>query len=226
MNIHAVIIIGVAVAELMLGLYVLLRNRKDSISITFFALVVSIVIWVTANAVLVGSLQGIMNALYYKVAYFSGILIATTFVQFAWVFPYKSANTSKTVKTALSFIVLLFFALFFFSDVLIVDVVKNGNTSDITYGNIFSVYIAYFAGLFIWAFYVLISKAIKADGLHRWQLKLVIISVMIPFIVNITTDIIMPWLGYARGTWLVYLGAESSIVWVGLTSYILFKKNI
>jgi len=223
---HGIILFIIAGIELFLGLYVFTRNRRDSVSTTFLLLVISIVIWLLVNAILALSLQSGFNESYYRTAYFSGILIATSFIFFAWVFPYKSSNISKIIKMVLSAIIPIFFILFFFTDLMLVDAVKNGNLSDITYGSLFPLYIVYFSILCAWGFYILFMKLLKAEGMHKWQLKFVIIGTIIPFIVNIITDILMPWMGYPRDAWVVYVGAESSIVLVGLTSYILFKKNI
>lgn len=221
---HGAVLLIIAILELLLGLYIYNRDRKNAVNITFLLLTTGVLVWVSANSVLAFSAETIN--VWYRLAYFSGIIICSSFLYFSWVFPYRLIFTNWLRKLITIVPIAVFGYLFFLTGTLIVDVKKTDLIAVVNYGKLFALYMIVFVVYFSWAFYSLIRKYQRSNGIHSWQLKFVILSALIPVVVNIITDIALPWSGYSRQPWIVYIGAELSVVWLGLTAYVVFKKKI
>lgn len=222
---HGIILLIIALLELALGFNIYSRDRNNSVNKSFLALTLGVIIWVAVNAFLALTKETDL-VLWYRLAYFAGVIIASSFLYFAWVFPYRLFFTDWRRKIIVIAPIILFIPLFFLTDLMILSVTKNEQVPVVDYGSWFSLYVAYFVAFFAWAFLSLVKKYRRSDGMHRWQLKYVIISALIPVVVNLFTDIFLPWFGYSRQPWMVYIGAELSVVWLGLTAYVAFKKKV
>ncbi len=224
MTAHGVVLLIIALLELLLGLYIYNRDRKNAVNITFLLLTIGVLFWVSANSVLAFPTMSV--DFWYRLAYSAGIIICSSFLYFSWVFPYRLIFTNWLRKLITIVPIAVFVYLFFLTDTLIVDVKKTDLIAVVNYGNLFALYMIVFVVYFGWAFYSLIRKYQRSNGMHRWQLKYVILSALIPVVINFITDIVLPWAGYSRQPWMVYIGAELSVVWLGLTAYVAFKKKV
>ncbi|MBU0707579.1 hypothetical protein KKG41_04370 [Patescibacteria group bacterium] len=224
MEASSIIVFIIAFLEILLGFYVLSRNKKDPINISFFIVVMGVVIWICSNAIISFLSNENTIELIYRLTYIAGAIIAGGFLYFSWVFPYKMSfiRWSKWLLLLIPTIFLIIFT--FTTDFIVSGVVKYPLSYDTTSGSGYGLYVLIFVAFFLWAFYELFRKLRRSDGIHHWQLKFVLISVLIPFVVSLVTDIILPWTGYDRGMLMMFAGSMSSAVWLGLNGYILFKK--
>ncbi|MFA6198629.1 MAG: histidine kinase N-terminal 7TM domain-containing protein [Patescibacteria group bacterium] len=223
MQIHGYILLGVIILEALLGRYVYYRDRKNPVNIAFSLLVLCILIWVAINAKLALTIVA-DDIAWYRSAYFTGLLIGASQLYFVWVFPYRTFVISRKKAAILLLPVVVFIHFIFFTRFIISGIQNVGVTARGEFGNGFYVYLIIFACYFIVGFYSLLKKYIHSDGIHRWQLKYIFISILIPFLINILLDMVLPALHVTRMPWMEYFGAESSVIWLGFTSYVLFKK--
>lgn len=186
---RGVVLLVIAILELLLGLYIYNRDKKNAVNITFLFTTIGVVIWVTVNSYLaLGS--DINSALWYKLAYFSGVIIASSFLYFARVFPYRIFHTGRIMKTIALVPIAVFAGLTFFTDTIIINVINIGQIPEVHFGDWFVIYVILFISFFCWALTTLIRKYRRSNGMHYWQLKYVIISVLIPIIANLISDIL------------------------------------
>lgn len=223
MQIHGYILLGVAALEALIGRYVYIRDKKNPVNIAFTWLVLCILFWVSINAKLALT-TGTDNIVWYQAAYLSGLLIGASLLNFVWVFPYRVFQVSKKAIIMLLAPLAPFLYLIFFTRDIISGVQYVGITARVEFGNGLILFLAVFVLYFLVSFYFLLKKYLRSDGIHQWQLKYVFISVLIPFLVNTIIDIILPLEHASRMPWMEYFGAESSLVWLGFTGYILFAK--
>jgi hypothetical protein len=78
----------------------------------------------------------------------------------------------------------------------------------------------------IWALVNFYKRFKSAEGLHRWQLKYFLIGLVISSVFGLLFDLIFPWLNILMYDVYSVWGAMATIIWLGFSSYILFKKNI
>jgi hypothetical protein len=83
-----------------------------------------------------------------------------------------------------------------------------------------------FVVYWIWAIVNLNQTYKASEGIHRWQLKNFLIGIVISSFFGILLNLIFPWLDIFMYDFLSVIGAITSVIWLGFTSYILFKKNI
>jgi len=95
------------------------------------------------------------------------------------------------------------------------------NNYETLYGPITKPFYSYFLIFWGWAIIELINKFIKSDGIHRWELKVLFYGIAVSSLAGIFTNLILPWLGHGE---FGYVGPAFSVVWLGVTSYIILKK--
>lgn len=224
MIIHGIILLIVAVLELWLGLYILFRSPRDPINKSFILLTGAILLWVISNALIAFISNLVIVELLFRLAYVGGVFIGLFFLLFTAYFPYR---TFQVPKRTMFFIALPSLALSFvllFSDSIMsgLTVVRGVNVAKLE--PLFVLYLIYFLVYFIWTFLILYKKFIRSDGIHRWQLKYVLLSTTIPFAISLVTDVILPWISGVPVAITIFFGSESSIVWLALTAYVAFGK--
>ncbi len=226
MDIRGIILYIIALLILILGFYILDRDKKNPINKSFFVIVIGVIIWICSNATISFLEDKSLIELFYRLTYVGGALLTGGFLFFAWVFPYK-LSFIKFFRWIILLVPTLFFMAFsLVTDLVVSGVVRYKHNYDTTSGSLYGLYVAFFVVFFSWAFIELIRKYRRSDGMHLWQIKFVLISVLIPFVVGLITDLILPWLGYEKEVWMLNIGSMSSAVWLVLNGYILFKKQV
>ncbi|MDD5342416.1 MAG: histidine kinase N-terminal 7TM domain-containing protein [Patescibacteria group bacterium] len=225
MIIHGIILLVIALIVLALGFYIYNRDPKNAVNISFLFTATGVTIWILANSFIAINTDT-ESALWYRMAYFAGVLIASSVLYFSWVFPYRLFQTGLWRKVIVLVPAVAFAPLFFLTDSIIIGVQRTSDLTILEYGKLFPLYVAFFALFFLWTLFSLIKKYRRSNGMHRWQLKYVIISILIPFVANMITDMIIPMAGSGRPAWMEFTGAELSVVWLGFTAYVAFKKKV
>jgi len=222
---HGIILLIVGTLELILGISFLVKKRVGEAARWYSLFILSVVVWVLTNAAM--ALSDSASLLYYftEMTYAGSMFIAPTFLLFSYTFPApkKAISTAFTVLLFVPAIINIFIV--FLSDLYIKNLeIVNGSVQE-TFDWMIYVFSALFVIYWIWGIFNLVGSYKKSDGLYRWQLKYLLIGIAISSIVGIAFDILLPLFGinFSGRNW---IGAEFSIVWLGFTSYILFKKNI
>ena len=222
METHAFILIGIVILEFVLGFYILFRNPKSDINISYSLFIFSIALWGLFNAVFI-LINDLNEAFIWgKMTYLMAGLIITNFLYFSWVFPFKRTefNLPKKLIILLPNVLILIFLLT--SKLLVANPIFRHGTNDLTLGPAYNFYVLFFVGYWIWGLINLISKYKTSDGIHRWQLKWLLWGIIVTSIFAMTTNLFLPWFKVTR---FGLVGPESSIVWLGFTSYIIFMKR-
>lgn len=224
MDIRPIIIFIISGLTLFLGFYILSKNPKAELNRAFLVTALGVTLWTVSNGV-VAFLEREANILFfYKLTYVGGAIIIGAFLWFAIAFPFRLSNPGWKTWTTIIGVPVILSILSLATDLIINGVRGSNFFLDTTSGPLYWLYVAFFLVFFGRAFYLLIKKLLRADGIHFWQLKYVLLSVAVPFVIATITDIIMPWIGYDRSGWTWYAGSLSTSVWVALTSFILFRR--
>ncbi len=221
MDIHGLIQIIVAIIELGLGVYLFLTREKGHIIYAYSLFILGIVMWVGGNG-LYRLVETNSAALFWtNMNHLSAGLIAVALVYFSIVYPYQ--KTILKVHHTLSFIVPLGILayLLFATDTLIEKISGKLSNSIQVIGPTYTLFAVWFLIYMGWAFYNLIKKYHESTGMYRPLLRLLLIGLLISFIMGTLFDLFFPWFG---GPQYFYIGTESSIVWLALTTYIIFRK--
>lgn len=213
-----------AVLELGLGVYALARNPHSKIIKAFSVMVAGVVLWVGFNAIIgiAENTETIFNL--YKVTYLAGVIIALGVYFFAYYFPYQRSEPRTKTSLVVVGLAVILGAGTLFSKQVIDGVIDYSGYFDISAGPIYGLYVVFFIGLFANAIWKLAQKFRESDGIHREQIKFILVSLSIPVVISFFTELILPWMEYDRGGWLYYVGSLSSSIWLFICAYILFRR--
>lgn len=221
MTVLAYFLAAIAALELLLAIVLMYRYRRSEIVTTFVLFILSVVLWVGSIALffLVDSTIAIAMARLYYVA---AAGIALFYVFFAVVFPFRSIRLTglRVVLVTLPFVVVSLITTL--TDWLVKSFVVVGNTREIIWGSFYHEYAVYFLIYWIIGTWFLAQKFRRSDGVHFWQLKYLLYGITVSSIMGIGFDLLLPWFGNYT---LIWIGPLSSIVWLGFTTYIIFRRT-
>ncbi|MBU0974360.1 hypothetical protein KKD03_01530 [Patescibacteria group bacterium] len=217
MAVENLILIIISVLMAGLSFYVLFRNFRSSINISFFVMGIGVVIWVATNGVFMENQDLFMG----KLTFTGAMLILVGFFYFSVLFPFRDKKIDWLMH-ALLLIPFILLNIFLYSGDLFIGEVVSRDT--LSFGVLYHVFAIYFLIFWIWIILNFVRKYRASDGLHKWQLKNLFYAISFSSIAGIITNLLMPWiLNVQYGGW---IGPMFSIFFLGFVSYILFKKDI
>lgn len=217
MDIQNIILIFEAILLFLLAFYVLFRNPKQAISVSFFVMVFGAAVWVASN----GLFEEYHTLFLGRTTFTGSILVVVGFIYLIMFFPYKSVRVNWIINAllilpSLVLIVVLYSTSLFISEVL----------SDFTLKKelFYLMFVVYYLIYWIWGLYHLLKKYQRSDGLHHWQLKNLFYAIVISLIAGLLTNLFLPL--FTHVDYLGWVGPMFSIIFFGFLSYILFKKEV
>ncbi|MFH0952586.1 MAG: histidine kinase N-terminal 7TM domain-containing protein [Patescibacteria group bacterium] len=221
MSAQGIVLLIIASLEVILGIYIVLRYQRSEINLWYVLFIFSVALWVGTNSYIYLTNPGGASYEFEKISWFAGVLVTATFLMFSFYFPYKS----KTISPHYLFLVIipvLFFTPYIFAGKLFLEGIKVTDQGyGIEVGPLFYLFPIFFLVYWSWAITNLFKKFKVSDGVHHWQLKYLLIGVIVPVAIITITDIFLPWLSSSKLGW---VGSASSAIWLGFTTYIILKK--
>jgi len=216
-------LIFVAVANLLAGIYVWSINRKNKINIYFSLAMVGVAFWGASEGFMFIAKTVDLVALFGKLTYAFGIFIALNFLLFSFYFPFQARRLNKVIILT-PIIIFLVTIIFVFIPGLLIKQGVLANTivanNDLLLNPIgFWLYMISFMFLFGWSFCNLIKKYFGSDGFIRQQLKYIISTSSIFFILATIFDLLVP---YFKGEVLGWIGPYATLVMFFAIAYLIF----
>ncbi|MFA6271960.1 MAG: histidine kinase N-terminal 7TM domain-containing protein [Patescibacteria group bacterium] len=224
---HGIILQIIGYIELILSIYIFFQNPRDRIRRWYSLLVFSVSLWVWSIGVGISTDNVVAIDMLTKLNWIGPIMFAPTLLFFSWVFPYASKKISK--RNWLIFFLSLIVGLFplINSYIPIYTSINSDPWRTVSFGNGVHIFNAWFLVLWVWSIINLYKKFVASDGISRWLLKNVLLGVSVSSVFGVISNMILPWFGFwMDNPYLSAIGPELSIIWLGFTSYVLFKKNI
>lgn len=217
-------LIPIAILELILGIYILSRRPRSAVSVSFAILCFSVALWVFGNGL--GFILEISNLKWvlYNMVFLAASMIAGSFLYFSWIFPFKSKIIRLRDYLLVILPVIFFGATLIFTDWFIKGMDYSQRITQYYFGFLYHVFAVYFIFFWVGAFINLIIKYRKSDGIHRWQLKYLLWGVALSSIFGMGYNLIIPWVTGLTVQTYDFIGPGSSIIWLGMVSYIIWKK--
>jgi len=197
------------------------RKQKSAISISFGLFILSVGFWALALGLFRAAGSDSLAFFASRSTYVSAAFIASTFVYFSLVYPFKTRRIKVLDVMAIILPGIISFFLIYFSDLLIEGYVIRGWGRDAIIGPAYHYYGIFFLLYWLWGFINLIKRYKTTDGIHRYQMRLVLWGITISFALGSFFALILPWLNNYRYT---HFGPESSVIFLAFTAYIIWKK--
>ncbi|MFA6198627.1 MAG: histidine kinase N-terminal 7TM domain-containing protein [Patescibacteria group bacterium] len=218
---HSIILLILAGLEFLLMFYLLSTRSRGAVVYSYSAFIFFVGIWVMSTG-LFGLLKDEATGVFWsRMANYAAIMIMVVFVYFAYAYPYFLMRFSRAYKYFLTAIAAIFLALNFFTEHLTKSVVISDQINRETFGDLFWLYVAVLIALYVWAIYKIISKYRLAEGTHKNNLLILLIGFVGSGVIGIFFNAVMPLFG---GTQSYFIGTEATVIWLSVTTYIVFKK--
>ncbi len=200
------------------------RNRRSITHKLFFTLIVTISMWVVSMFLLrVGQWLSLeLQVLLAQLLFFSAAMIPTICMYFAHSFPNKNTPFSWWQKYLVPVFIVAISILIWTPDIFILNV-SNGATI-LTNSNLHTVYSVYVIGFFLLSYFILLTRAYKEKNkLLKTRLMYVFLGALIPAIVGIVTNIILPHFNISEYNW---IGPVSTILSSGILTYSILRHRL
>lgn len=205
--------------NIMIGLLVLLRNKKDPVNILFFSLTIGVVFFLLFNEM--ANNPSFAPDLCTKLTFVFGSIV----LFFASSFLYRLTDNIINLpnKTILILSLPLFLNTIFLTNSAVVSTFYSQDMVQVNYGN--SIYL-YYLMLFLYLFFivfVIIKSLLRSTGAKRSQLLVVIFGIIISIFLGSLTNILLPAFGFEK---LYQLGPHFSIIFIAFSAYAIVKHKL
>jgi len=218
------LLIIVGLANFLLGALTFVRvGSKREASDTSFALIaVSVSLWTLSRAFFEISTTEPFIEIWASVLYISAAFIPVFFLLFSLTFAYKTIAWRKAVY----FIVLGCVATIFLTATpgIVIKSISGTVNKIILFGPGYVFYSAYIILYFLAAFFILAVKYFQISSvLLKEQIKYIFAGTFIATSIGVTTNLVLPAIGYFKLFW---LGPVSSIIMTVFIGYAIIKHHL
>lgn len=212
----------VGIGELILAWYFWKTNSKNEIRRVMAAISAFVGFWVLSIATTVAVPEMFSKGLMIDATYLFGVLLTTSVLWLAIVFPYRSF-TFDQIHSSLLFLPCVLFAYFLFvSDTIVQQYIPKGLSGVYIEGKLFPVFGLYLTVQYIAALLLMVDKLKRSDGIHRTMLRISLGSLLVGGSPAVLANLFIPVFS-GEGT-LPFVGTLSTAVWFGATTYAVTRR--
>jgi len=209
-------------SNFLLGFFVLLRNTKEKINSTFFALILSVIGW-QVSLLFFYIIESPIIILWIGRFNFAIVLVMLFYLlKFSLIFPSETFKVSKKLLWAISLWMIVFFALTLFTPLVDkAEIITGPAERETIYGTFYSLYILHYL-VFAGGGIYLISKKLKriTNKLEKYQLIYFIGGISSALFLGFLSNILLPLFGVQQTA---YYGPLATIIFSGITAYSISK---
>ncbi len=216
-----IVLITLSVSEFLLGLFFILGYQRKQATIWYGLFLFGVSVYVGANGL--GYLEALVRPqVAEQFAWMGGVLTAVFILPFSFTFPVARKKVVDLVPIVV-WPALLFPLGLLLTDLIIIreGVVRFVEGYQTNQGPYFYVMIAFFAVYWLWALLNFVRNIMGSDGMHRWQLKMILIGLTASLLSSSYFDILLP---ASSGSASSFIGALMTSVCLFFTSLIIIKR--
>jgi len=224
MDTNRLVLLVVICANILLGTFVYLKDRKNAVNVSFYVLTGAIALW-TLSIFMIVSVWHSSNPIFWaRITYAAGTFMAASFAAFSVIFPYGRMQTARKFILPL-YSVAVAFAVVSLSPLSIKEIIfENGAIVKTNYG----------VGNILWALYVVICLGIafydlgrkwrRESGIKRLQIQYMFLGIVLTTVLIALTNIFIPLiLGYeGAGAY----GPCFTVIMMGCIAYAIVKHRL
>ena len=220
---HGIILVIISLIEAVFILWLFFTRSKGHILYSYLGFAVGVFFWVLGNGL--HRLMDTNEAAFFwtDINHFFAMLIAVSFLYFSYAFPYFTSRINIRKIVILILPLVAFFILIFFTNTIVEKITGEFGSRFQVIGPLYHLYAVTWLFYFLWGLKNLFKKLKISDGVQRWQIKWLLVGIIISGIFGTFFDLFMTWFG---GPQYYYLGSESSLIWLTFTGYVIFKKQV
>jgi PAS domain S-box-containing protein len=212
----------IVLANLVLGLLVLLQNPRSKINSSFFLIALGIILW-TIGVYMFWNLTDVRLTLFGgRLAFFGATLIPAFLLFFILVFPKQLKAINALQWLAIVTPVVVFTFLIMTGQILEEVIFVNGGIERI-YGAAYPFFSIYYLLYLPLSFYDLFRKERTLVGFNRIQVRYIFLAFGLSSLIAVTTNLILP--SFGVGT-LSFIGPHATLILVGMIAYAILKHRL
>ncbi|MBU0731829.1 hypothetical protein KKC88_03035, partial [Patescibacteria group bacterium] len=218
------ILIFLIFCNLALGIFVLSKNLKNPINITFFVFTFGLSLWtfsIIMPNIFFFDIYWVYVLLY--CAIISGMLISIGLYYFSLLFPQNISYIRKWHHFYVITLSVIWLIVILIPNFVIKDVVFTPYEKELIPGFGFLLVFLISSLIFLFAIIFLVAKYRKANSINKKQILYILISVIILLTLGIPSAVILPFYGNLN---LIWLGPISCIILISLMSYAILKYRL
>lgn len=221
MNGIGLILILLALAEITLGFWFVVRYRRQQATVWYGLFMIGVGLYVGANGL--GYLDVLLTQGQAEhLAWTGGALVATFILPFSYTFPLQRKTVRELLPLALWPLAIFVPGILWTNAFILQQATVNfGNGYTTQPGPYFPFFIAFFGLYWLGALVNLTRSYRNADGIHRQQVGIFLLGTVLSVVISSYFDIFKP---LTNATQYGYVGSLCSSIWFGFTAYILVKK--
>jgi len=212
------------VSNILWGIFILFKNKKNKVNQWFFLLTLSISSWLLGTFLFdnfINSYAGLLGA---RLAFAAVVILIYSFLMFILHFT-NSVFLQKKIINYLNFTFVLFLFFVCIKTNLIVEEIKLVNNLHIAkYGKLYYLFIAYLFAYLFFGFYSLIKKYRLSTGLIKLKIKYIFLGFAIAIFYGLVTNFILP--NITHNSESSKFGPFSSIIVILFISYAIVRYRL
>lgn len=217
--IQLTILISVTILNFSLGLLVLAKNPRHWVNRSFALFAIGVAGWSIAQvSKLLESDQPLFWA---RWAFLMGGFVMFALVLFFHTFPFTNKLPRSRPFIALACCALLIAVFSIFSPWIVQSAVRTSRGRALTYGPLYPVFAAYAFSCIGYSVALIIRKARAARGAERQQLRYLFIALLVPGLLGISTNLVIPLL--TRTSYLSQYGPLFSVLMIGMIAHAIIR---
>jgi PAS domain S-box-containing protein len=180
-----------AVANLVLGMTVLIKNPHALIHRYFALFSISVASWTMSNSLLSVFAQSESGYVWARLAFASSAVIAVAFLLFATVFPTPEPPSPRVMLATMVTVGLIAFAASF-TALIVRGTASSGGRLQVLYGPLHRPFGLYFVSCFGFSLYLLTRKLLRLRGIQKLQLRYLFFAVLTAAVGATFTNLVIP----------------------------------
>lgn len=223
MNLALAILVFTTVANLLLGLVVLIRNPRSAQSQSFFLLCISLCIWVLSGYYTDHSNTQFVNLFLGRLDYFAGVMIVASIMLVCENF----GNQARLSKRSLIdfFIVLLVFGTFSITPYVVLTTTHITNSTTIIPGTLYSLYPLLALLVLVYGLYKLRkNRGLVSSKPEKTQYTYVFYALLISFPIGLFFAVILP--AITDADWAVKISPIATLIMVAPISFAIIRHRL
>lgn len=216
------VLLFVIIINVLLGLFVFVRNVRSKVNILFLSMVVNICLW-SISSFLTDNANGEMLRLFFgKGAFVFPVLFTGSLVIFSLLFPVDQKFKPRQIIAP--FVLTLIGVIFSVTNLVVAGVNIRPDGTDILPGPMYNVYTLIVVGLFAMATRNYIRGIRQANAIQKMQAKFFAFGLTISFMWALLFNVLLPI--YITSFVTAKYGPVGTVALVGFTAYAIVKHKL
>lgn len=222
MDVNRIALILVSIANMLLGIFVYSKDRKNAINISFSMITTSLALWTFGVFMIVSTWRKENPIFWVRMAYALGILAIPNITFFSLIFPDRKLSLKKHIPFLYSIAIVL--SALSFSPFLIKEIIfQSGRIIETHYGVVNAIYIIYVVTCLMYAFYNLGRSWKREKGIKKQQVQYVFLGISLTMSIMVIINVIITAFGFENAS---AFGPCFNIILIGFIAYAIVKHRL